>query len=111
MGNNAEIRRVDREIVTATAKLEAVKRGEWWPLTGSEKRKVLGALAGGSRSVVRGNSPSRAESKLDRLSQQIETRLETELSALRTVRETLVREDAKAKAKNVAAGKKSSSWW
>ncbi|MEV8546149.1 hypothetical protein [Streptomyces sp. NPDC051572] len=111
MGNNAEIRRVDREIVTATAKLEAVKRGEWWPLTGSEKRKVFGALASGSGSVVRGNSPSRAESKLERLSQQIETRLQTELSALNTVRETLVREDAKAKAKDVAAGKKSSSWW
>lgn len=111
MGKNAEIRRVDREIQTARNKLEAVERGEWWPLTGSEKRKVFAALAGGSRNVVRGNSPSRAETKLDRLSDQIKRRLETELSALHTVRETLVREDAKAKAQEVAAGKKSSSWW
>lgn len=111
MGNNAEIRRVDREIQTTQNKLEAVKRGEWWPLTGSEKRKVFAALASGSRSVVRGNSTSGAESKLDRLTAQIEGRLATELGALRTARETLVREDAKAKAENVAAGKKSSSWW
>ncbi|MEV5958361.1 hypothetical protein AB0M11_32210 [Streptomyces sp. NPDC051987] len=111
MGNNSEIRRIDREIVKAERKLVAAREGELWPLTGSEKRKVLTALAGGSRSVLRGNSPSRAESKLDRLSDQIETRLQTELRALHTARETLVSEDAKAKAKNTAAGKKSSGWW
>ncbi|MFF4752272.1 hypothetical protein ACWD5R_29340 [Streptomyces sp. NPDC002514] len=108
---NSEIRRIDREIGKAERKLEAVREGELWPLTGAEKRKVLTALAGGSRSVLRGNSTSRAESRLDRLSDQIETRLRTELSALHTERETLVREDAKTKAKNTAAGKKSSGWW
>ncbi|MER6784730.1 hypothetical protein ABT330_08845 [Streptomyces sp. NPDC000658] len=107
---NSEIRRLDREIVTAERKLEAARNGELWPLTGSEKRKVLTALAGGSRAVVRGNSTSRAESKLERLSVQIESRLSAELSALRTVRETLIREDAKAKAQDTAA-KKSSGWW
>ncbi|WP_244205458.1 hypothetical protein [Streptomyces bobili] len=107
---NSEIRRVDREILHAERKLEAARQRELWPLTASEKRKVITALAGGSHAVLRGNSTTRAESKLDRLTVQIESRLAAELSALRTVRETLIRQDAKAKAQNKAA-KKSSGWW
>lgn len=107
---NTEIRRLDREIEKAERKLDAARGGEFWPLTGSEKRQVIGALARGSGSAVRGNSTARAESKLDRLAERIESRLTAELSALRTVRETLVREDAKAKAQDKAA-KKSSGWW
>jgi len=48
--------RLDREIQLTTRKLEAVRNQEMWPLTGSERRAVLRALAGGSYKVVRGKA-------------------------------------------------------
>lgn len=48
---NADTRRLDREISKTTRKLEAVRKGEMWPLTSAERRAVIGALAGGSYRV------------------------------------------------------------
>lgn len=101
-----DTRRLDRAIQETTRKLEAVRRGEMWPLTGSERRAVLAALAGGSYRVVRGKSTGRAERKLETVSVSVETRLIAEITALQTERQRIVNEAAAAK-----AAKKSSGWW
>ncbi|MFJ9373795.1 hypothetical protein [Streptomyces sp. NPDC101455] len=98
--------RLDREIQFTTRKLEAVRKSEMWPLTGSERRAVLGALAGGSYKVVRGKSPARAERKLESLWTSVQSRLTAEITALQTERQRIVNEAAAAK-----AAKKSSGWW
>ncbi|MFF2999571.1 hypothetical protein ACFVTC_34270 [Streptomyces sp. NPDC057950] len=103
---NADTRRLDREIQKATRKLEAVRRGETWPLTSSERRVVLSALAGGTYRIARGKSPARAERRLEFVSTAAETRLNAELTALHGERQRLITEAARAK-----AAKKSSGWW
>ncbi|MEU6217214.1 hypothetical protein ABZ845_06760 [Streptomyces sp. NPDC047022] len=101
-----DTRRLDREIRLTTRKLEAVRRGEMWPLTSSERRAAVGALAGGSYRSLRGKSTSRAENRLEALSSSVETRLIAELTALQAERQRIVTEAAQAK-----AAKKSSGWW
>ncbi|MGW3209527.1 hypothetical protein [Streptomyces sp. NPDC001135] len=101
-----DTRRLDREIQQTTRKLTAVQKREMWPLTGRERRAVLAALAGGSYKVVRGNSPARAERKLETAWGSAETRLSAEITALQTERQRIVNEAATAK-----AAKKSSGWW
>jgi hypothetical protein len=101
-----DTRKLDREIKATERKLEAVRERELWPLTGPERRAILRGLAGGSYRVTRGRSTGRAESRIDTAWQSAETRLITELSALRMERHRIVREAAAAK-----AAKKSSRWW
>lgn len=101
-----DTRRLDREIQHTHRKLEAVGKGELWPLTGPERRAVLRGLAGGSYKVVRGKSPARAERKLDLLKQSVLSRLTAELTALQTERQRIVNEYAAGK-----AAKKPSIWW
>jgi hypothetical protein len=103
---NADIRRLDRAILATTKKLEAVRRGEWWPLNGSERRAMARALAGGSYQVVRGRSAGRAEERMDATGNAAEMRLNAELMALHGERQRLITEAAREKAK-----KKSSGWW
>ncbi|MER7968536.1 hypothetical protein ABTX35_05915 [Streptomyces sp. NPDC096080] len=102
---NSEIRRLDREIQTAQKKLEAVRRGEWWPLNGSERRAMARALAGGGYRAARGRSTSRAESQIETTGTAAETRLTAELTALHSERQRLLTEQARAKAT------KSSRWF
>jgi hypothetical protein len=102
----ANTRRLDKEIQFTQRKIEAVHNDEWWPLTGSERRQIMGAVAGGSYRVVRGKSTGRAERKLESLKQSVLTRLTTELTALQSERQRIVTEAAKAK-----AAKKSSGGW
>lgn len=104
----ANIRRLEREIAKATNKLEAAQKGEMWPLTGSEKRQVITALAGGSYKVMRGKSTTNAERKLDRLTKSIEGRLSAELTALQTEHQKAVNKAAGDKAAKKASG---FSWW
>ncbi|MEV5802584.1 hypothetical protein [Streptomyces collinus] len=101
-----DTRRLDRAIRETTRKLDAVRDREMWPLDGRERRAVLGALATGSYRVVRGNSPARAERKLDTAWQSAETRLVAEIAALQAERRQIVSEAATAK-----ATKKPSRWW
>ncbi|MFH8467393.1 MULTISPECIES: hypothetical protein [Streptomyces] len=101
-----DTRRLDREIHKTNRKLEAVRNEEMWPLTGSERRAVLAALAGGSYRVARGKSTDRADRRLETVYQSVQTRLITELSALQGERQRIVSEAAKVK-----AAKKSSGWW
>ncbi|MFC8345222.1 hypothetical protein [Streptomyces sp. NPDC057280] len=101
-----DTRRLDRDIRLAQDKIEAVRKHEWWPLTGSERRQIMGALAGGSLKVARGKSPARAERRLEMLTQSVTNRLTSELRALEKERQRVVDEFATAK-----AAKKSSSWW
>ncbi|MGW7548942.1 hypothetical protein ACWGKQ_48685 [Streptomyces sp. NPDC054770] len=106
MGNNSEIRRIDREIRKTTSKLEAVRRGEWWPLTGRERRDMLRAMAGGARSIHKGRSTDGADDRMDSIGTAAETRLNAELNALYFERRHLLTE-----AKRDKAAKKSSGWW
>ncbi|MFF4574111.1 hypothetical protein [Streptomyces sp. NPDC001410] len=101
-----DTRRLDKDIERTNRKLEAVRNRETWPLDGRERRAVLSALASGSYRIVRGNSPARAEQRLDTAWQSAETRLITELAALRSERLRVVREAAAER-----AAKKSSGWW
>ncbi|MEV7343942.1 hypothetical protein [Streptomyces sp. NPDC093544] len=103
---NADTRRLDRAIRETNRKIEAVRQGETWPLTSSERRAMLAALAGGSYRTLRGKSTTRADNRLDSLTTSAETRLIAELTALQIERQRLVTEAARAK-----AAKKSSGWW
>ncbi|MDQ0812050.1 hypothetical protein QFZ63_003764 [Streptomyces sp. B3I7] len=103
---NADIRRLDREIQATARKLEAVRRGEWWPLNASERRAMARAAVGGSYQVVRGRSTGRAERRMDATTNSAEIRLNAELTALHGERQRLLTEAARAK-----AAKKSSGWW
>ncbi|WP_405818250.1 hypothetical protein OG241_25645 [Streptomyces sp. NBC_01390] len=104
--SKSDIRRLDREIHKATAKLEAVKRGESWPLNGAERRAMARATVGGSYKVVRGKSTARAEQQIDTTTANAEMRLTAELSALHGEKQRLITEAAREK-----AAKKASGWW
>ncbi|CAL9465169.1 hypothetical protein [Streptomyces sp. enrichment culture] len=104
--SNADIRRLDREIQATQKKLEAVRRGEWWPLNGSERRAMARAVAAGGYKVARGRSAGREEQRLDTTGNSAEMRLSAELNALHAERQRLITEAARAK-----AAKKSSGWW
>ncbi|WP_406158530.1 hypothetical protein [Streptomyces canus] len=99
-------RHLDKEIALTERKLEAVRNEEMWPLTGSERRQVLGALASGSYRTLRSKSTGRAERKLERVQESVLNRLTAELTALQKERGRIVAEAATAK-----AAKKSSGWW
>ncbi|MFE7973748.1 hypothetical protein [Streptomyces shenzhenensis] len=102
-----DTKRVDREIEKTAKKLEAVRRGEWWPLTSRERLAMTRAMASGARSIHRGRSTGRAETRMDTVGSATETRLSAELTALYGERQRIVTEYAQAK----AAKKKSSGWW
>ncbi|MFF9753340.1 hypothetical protein ACF1FC_11105 [Streptomyces sp. NPDC014344] len=104
--SNADIRRLDREIQAAQKKLEAVRRGEWWPLNGSERRAMARAVAAGGYKVARGRSAGREEQRMDTTGNSAEMRLTAELNALHAERQRLITEAAREK-----AAKKSSGWW
>ncbi|GGZ37934.1 MULTISPECIES: hypothetical protein [Streptomyces rochei group] len=103
---NTDIRRLDRAIQSTEKKLEAVRRGEWWPLTGSERRAMARALAVGGYKVARGRSAGREERRMDTTGNSAEMRLNAELTALHAERQRLMTEAARNK-----AAKKSSGWW
>lgn len=105
MASKPNTRRLDREIALAARKVEAAKQGEMWPLTGSERRRIITALAGGSYKVARSKSPARAERKLDAVTNEIHSRLSAELAALQTAKQAVINEAAAAK-----AAKKTSGW-
>ncbi|MEV7326041.1 hypothetical protein [Streptomyces sp. NPDC093970] len=101
-----DTRRVDREISRTQKKLEAVRRGEWWPLTGRERRDMFRAMAGGARSIHQGRSTGHAETCMDSIGSSVENRLNAELTALYSERQRIVTEHAQAKAKKTSSG-----WW
>ncbi|MFI1160559.1 hypothetical protein [Streptomyces sioyaensis] len=103
---NSDISRLDREIQATTKKLEAVRRGESWPMNGSERRAMARALASGSYRAARGRSTGRAEEQIDSTGSAAEMRLNAELTALYGERQRLITEAARAKAQ-----KKSSGWF
>jgi len=104
--SKAEIRRLDREIQKTQNKLEAVQRGEWWPLTPRERLAMTRALASGARSVHKGRSTSGAESRMESIDSSVTARLNAELTALNGEKLRLLTEAARAK-----AAKKASGWW
>lgn len=103
---NSDIRRLDKAIQKTTKKLEAVRRGEWWPLTSRERLAMTRAMAQGARSIHQGRSTSGAEDRMDSVGSAVETRLNAELTALHGERQRLITEAARAK-----AARKSSGWF
>ncbi|WP_108987132.1 hypothetical protein [Streptomyces coelicoflavus] len=103
---NADIRRLERAIQATQKKLDAVRRGEWWPLNGSERRAMARSLAAGGYKVARGRSAGREEQRMDSTASSAEVRLNAELTALHGERQRLLTEAARAK-----AAKKSSGWF
>ncbi|MFD6285219.1 hypothetical protein [Streptomyces sp. NPDC060205] len=101
---NSELRRLEREIEKTSKKLEAVQRGEWWPLNSRERRAIAGALVGGSYQVARGRSAGRADQRLETAGTAAQMRLTAELTALHGERQRLITEAARAKAKKKASG-------
>ncbi|MFM9493439.1 hypothetical protein ACKI1Q_07360 [Streptomyces galilaeus] len=101
-----DTRRLDRAIAETNRKLAAVREREMWPLNSRERRAIVTGMAGGSYRIVRGESPARAERKLESAWSAAETRLIAEIVALQTERQRVVNEAAAAK-----AAKKSSGWW
>ncbi|WP_217129764.1 hypothetical protein [Streptomyces sp. AC558_RSS880] len=104
--SSADLRRLDREIRVTSKKLEAVRRGELWPLNGRERRAMTRALAGGAYRTMRGRSTGRADQQIESTGSTAEMRLTAELSALHAERQRIVTETARTK-----AAKKSSGWW
>ncbi|MEZ3179939.1 hypothetical protein KYY02_14970 [Streptomyces pimonensis] len=104
--SNADIRRLDREIQATTKKLEAVRRGELWPLNGRERRAMARAVTSGAYRTLRGRSTGRAEQQIESTGSAAEMRLTAELNALHGERQRLITEAAREK-----AAKKSSGWW
>ena len=102
--SKAEIRRLDREIQRTQNKLEAVQRGEWWPLTARERLAMTRALAGGARSVHKGRSTGGAESRMESIDSSVTSRLTAELTALHGEKRRLITEAARAKAAKRASG-------
>ncbi|WP_055620606.1 hypothetical protein [Streptomyces sp. JHA19] len=98
--------KLDREIKLTTRKLEAVRRGEMWPLTGAERSKVMRNLAAGGYRAARGRSTVRAERNLDAVRVSVVARLESELTALQKERQRIVSEAAAAR-----TSKTSFAWW
>ena len=103
--SKSEIRRLDREIQKTANKLEAVQRGEWWPLTARERLAMTRALASGAGDVHRGRSTRGAENRMESIDSSITARLNAELTALHTEKQRLLTEAARAK-----AARKSSRW-
>ncbi|MFD3716258.1 hypothetical protein [Streptomyces sp. NPDC058677] len=99
-------KKIDRLIADAERKLTAAQNGEMWPLTGSERRRVITALAGGSYKVIRGKSTARADRKIAALTSEIESRLGAEVTAFRNEKQRVINEAAAAK-----VAKKTSGWW
>ncbi|GGQ11295.1 hypothetical protein GCM10010266_38070 [Streptomyces griseomycini] len=104
--SNADIRRLDREIRHTAKKLDAVRRGELWPLNSRERRAMARAVAGGTYRTLQGRSTGRAEQQLETASNAAEMRLSAELTALHGERQRLITETARER-----AAKKSSGWW
>ncbi|MFF9812585.1 hypothetical protein [Streptomyces sp. NPDC014006] len=101
-----DTRRLDKAIQQNERKLAAVQNREMWPLDGRERRAVLRAVVSGTRSLHKGNGTRRADRQMDTAWHSAETRLITEITALKTERQRIVNEAATAK-----AAKKSSGWW
>ncbi|AYL36934.1 hypothetical protein [Streptomyces fungicidicus] len=104
--SSADLRRLDREIRLTAKKLEAVRRGELWPLNGRERRAMARAVTGGAYRTMRGRSTGRAEQQIESTGSAAEMRLTAELTALHGERQRIVTEAARTK-----AAKKSSGWW
>lgn len=101
-----DTRRLDKAIQQNERKLEAVRNRELWPLEGRERRAILRAATGGAYSLHRGNSTARADRNIDTAWSSAETRLVTEIAALKSERQRIVTEASKDK-----AAEKSSGWW
>lgn len=101
-----DTRRLDKAIRQTERKLEAVRNREMWPLDGRERRAILRAVASGAYSLHRGNGTARADRQMDTTWTSVETRLVTEITAMKTERQRVVNEAAADKAAH-----KSSGWW
>ncbi|MFF6984235.1 hypothetical protein ACFZAV_42735 [Streptomyces sp. NPDC008343] len=95
------------QVDTARRKLEAVRKGEIWPLTAGEKARLFAHIGRGAAKVVRGKSTNKADAAADRVLADAEERLKAEYDVLESDRKSKIREKAKAKVEK----RSGSSWW
>ncbi|MER7498329.1 hypothetical protein ABT033_37790 [Streptomyces pharetrae] len=91
----------------ARRRLEAVRKGELWPLTAGEKARLAVHIGRGVSKVVRGKSTNAADSAADRVLSDAEERLKAEYDALESARKKTIRDKATAKAEKGSGF----SWW
>lgn len=91
----------------ARRKLEAVRKGELWPLTAGEKARLFAAAGRGVVKVVRGKSTTAADRAADRVLSDAEERLKAEYDALESARKKTIRDKATAKTEKGSGF----SWW
>ncbi|MFJ6394039.1 hypothetical protein ACIQJT_41425 [Streptomyces sp. NPDC091972] len=96
----------DRIIRDAERKLEAVRNEEFWPLTGSEKARLVSNGFRGGRRVMKGKSPAPADRAIAAIFRGAEERYAAEIVQAQKAREQVIGEAAAAR-----VAKKSSGWW
>lgn len=99
--------REEREIAKLSRSLTALDNGEHWPMTAGERARWNAALVRGGVQVVRGKSPSRADSAMDSVVAEAKARISRELTALQKLHDAAVQAKADAKAK----ARSESRWW
>jgi hypothetical protein len=100
------IRQFDRAIQDAERKLAAVEKRELWPLNGSERRAIVGAVATGGVKAARGKSTAKADRTVETTWANAADRLRAEITAAERAKRKATEEAAAAK-----VAKKSSGWW
>lgn len=95
------------KVDVARRKLEAVRKGEMWPLTAGEKARLAVHTGRGAAKVVRGKSTKTADSAADRVFADAEERLKAEFDVLESARKAEIREKAQKKVGNGSGF----SWW
>ena len=107
------------KVDVARRKLEAIRKGELWPLTAGEMARIALHTGRGATKVVRGKSTDRADKAADRVLADAEERLKAEYDVLESARKAQIREKAQKKVGNGSgkgSGKGSGSgsgfsWW
>ncbi|MEV5880720.1 hypothetical protein AB0L75_42420 [Streptomyces sp. NPDC052101] len=95
------------KVDVARRKLEAVRKGELWPLTAGEKARLAVHIGRGASKVVRGKSTKAPDRAADRVLEDAEERLKAEYDALEGARKQAIRDKAKAKVEKGSGF----SWW
>lgn len=102
----ANTRQYDRIIRDTSRKLQAVRRGETWPLTASERARYAGYVGVAFAKATRLKESPMAERGMDRVFEDAIARLQAELQAAEMGKAAVIAEEAKAK-----VAKKASGWW
>lgn len=102
----ATVKQFDRIIQLAERKLTAVEKRELWPLTGPERRAVLGAAARVGVQMHRGKSIGKADRVIETTWANAAARLQSEIGAAQRQKQQFIEKTATDK-----VARKAGSWW